>query len=41
MILHCAAYTNVDAAEENEDAAYQVNAAGTEYLSKSCQAEWR
>jgi dTDP-4-dehydrorhamnose reductase len=33
VILHCAAYTNVDAAEENEDAAYQVNAAGTEYLA--------
>jgi dTDP-4-dehydrorhamnose reductase len=35
VILHCAAYTNVDAAEENEDAAYAVNAAGTEYLAKA------
>jgi dTDP-4-dehydrorhamnose reductase len=35
VILHCAAYTNVDAAEENEDAAYQVNALGTEYLAKA------
>jgi dTDP-4-dehydrorhamnose reductase len=37
VILHCAAYTNVDAAEENEDAAYQVNAAGTEYLAKAAK----
>lgn len=37
VILHCAAYTNVDAAEENEDAAYQVNAAGSEYLAKAAK----
>ncbi|WHX99992.1 dTDP-4-dehydrorhamnose reductase [Neobacillus sp. DY30] len=37
VILHCAAYTNVDAAEENEDAAYAVNAAGTEYLAKAAK----
>lgn len=37
VILHCAAYTNVDGAEENEDAAYQVNAAGTEYLAKAAK----
>ncbi|MFS0775287.1 dTDP-4-dehydrorhamnose reductase [Neobacillus sp. 3P2-tot-E-2] len=37
VILHCAAYTNVDAAEENEDAAYQINAAGTEYLAKAAK----
>jgi len=35
VILHCAAYTNVDAAEENEDTAYQINASGTEYLAKA------
>lgn len=37
VILHCAAYTNVDAAEEDEDAAYQINAAGTEYLAKAAK----
>lgn len=37
VILHCAAYTNVDAAEENEDVAYQINAAGTEYLAKAAK----
>lgn len=37
VILHCAAYTNVDAAEENEDLAYQINAAGTEYLAKAAK----
>jgi dTDP-4-dehydrorhamnose reductase len=37
VILHCAAYTNVDAAEENEEVAYQINAAGTEYLAKAAK----
>jgi dTDP-4-dehydrorhamnose reductase len=37
VVLHCAAYTNVDAAEENEDAAYKVNALGTEYLAKAAK----
>ena len=37
VILHCAAYTNVDAAEENEELAYQINALGTEYLAKAAQ----
>ncbi|MGJ7910697.1 dTDP-4-dehydrorhamnose reductase [Neobacillus sp. LXY-1] len=36
-ILHCAAYTNVDAAEENEEVAYQINALGTEYLAKAAK----
>jgi dTDP-4-dehydrorhamnose reductase len=33
VILHCAAYTNVDAAEEDEEAAYQVNGIGTKNLA--------
>ncbi|WP_160722719.1 dTDP-4-dehydrorhamnose reductase [Bacillus sp. USDA818B3_A] len=37
VILHCAAYTNVDAAEEDEDTAYQINALGTEYLAKAAK----
>ncbi|NHM29981.1 dTDP-4-dehydrorhamnose reductase [Neobacillus terrae] len=36
-ILHCAAYTNVDKAEEDEDNAYKVNALGTEYLAKAAK----
>lgn len=37
VILHCAAYTNVDAAEENEEVAYQINALGTENLAKAAK----
>jgi dTDP-4-dehydrorhamnose reductase len=37
VILHCAAYTNVDAAEENEQVAYQINGLGTEYLAKAAK----
>jgi dTDP-4-dehydrorhamnose reductase len=33
VILHCAAYTNVDAAEEDEETAYQVNGIGTKNLA--------
>jgi dTDP-4-dehydrorhamnose reductase len=38
VILHCAAYTNVDAAENDRDTAYQINALGTEYLAKAAKA---
>lgn len=38
VILHCAAYTNVDAAETDEETAYQINALGTEYLAKAAKA---
>jgi dTDP-4-dehydrorhamnose reductase len=38
VILHCAAYTNVDAAESDRDTAYQVNAVGTENLAKAAKA---
>lgn len=32
VIFHCAAYTQVDVAEENEDACYKVNAVGTKNM---------
>lgn len=34
-IMHCAAYTNVDAAEEDIDTAYKVNGLGTKYLAQA------
>lgn len=37
-ILHCAAYTNVDMAEEDKETAYNVNALGSEYLAKAASA---
>ncbi|WP_462410963.1 dTDP-4-dehydrorhamnose reductase [Neobacillus sp. Marseille-QA0830] len=37
VILHCAAYTNVDAAEENEELAYQINGLGTKNLAKAAK----
>lgn len=33
-IIHCAAYTNVDGAEEERDTAYRVNGLGTKYLAQ-------
>ena len=35
-VIHCAAYTAVDAAEENRELCYAVNAYGTEYIAKVC-----
>lgn len=32
IIIHCAAYTAVDKAEDNEDVCYKVNVIGTRYL---------
>ncbi|WP_042462510.1 dTDP-4-dehydrorhamnose reductase [Neobacillus dielmonensis] len=37
VILHCAAYTNVDAAEGNEELAYLINGLGTKYLAKAAK----
>ena len=34
-ILHCAAFTNVDAAEEDKETAYNVNALGPKYLAQA------
>ncbi len=36
-VIHCAAYTAVDAAEENETACRRVNAEGTRNIAKVCK----
>ncbi len=36
FIIHCAAYTNVDKAEEDSKTAFLINAQGTENLAKIC-----
>lgn len=36
-VIHCAAYTAVDAAEENEDACRRVNAEGTRNIADVCK----
>lgn len=36
-IIHCAAYTNVDAAETDQEGAYKVNALGTKYLAEAAK----
>ncbi|MCM3602668.1 dTDP-4-dehydrorhamnose reductase [Robertmurraya korlensis] len=38
-IIHCAAYTNVDAAETDKEGAYKVNALGTKYLAEAAKVE--
>ncbi|WP_166980699.1 dTDP-4-dehydrorhamnose reductase [Paramicrobacterium fandaimingii] len=38
VVINAAAFTNVDAAEENEELAYQVNAEGARYLAEACKA---
>ena len=37
-VIHCAAWTAVDAAEDNEDKVRLVNAVGTENIVKECKA---
>ncbi len=36
-VIHCAAYTAVDAAEDNEEICRKVNAGGTENIAKACK----
>jgi dTDP-4-dehydrorhamnose reductase len=36
VVINCAAYTNVDAAERDQARAYAVNAAGPEYIAAAC-----
>ncbi|RKD31436.1 dTDP-4-dehydrorhamnose reductase [Lacrimispora algidixylanolytica] len=36
-VIHCAAYTAVDSAEDNEELCRNVNATGTRYIAKVCK----
>ncbi len=36
VVIHCAAYTNVDGAESDKDTAEKINVTGTENLAKIC-----
>mgnify|MGYP000978303272 FL=1 len=36
-VIHCAAYTAVDAAEDNEDLCRRVNSYGTRYIAEVCK----
>ncbi|MFW6030501.1 MAG: dTDP-4-dehydrorhamnose reductase [Halanaerobiales bacterium] len=37
VIVHCAAYTAVDKAEEDRDRCYEVNVNGTKYIAEICK----
>ena len=37
-VIHCAAYTNVDHAESDEENAQRINTDGARYLAKACEA---
>ncbi len=36
-VIHCAAYTAVDAAEDNEELCKRINAQGTEHIARMCR----
>ena len=36
-VIHCAAWTAVDAAEDNADKVFAINAKGTGYIAKACK----
>ncbi len=38
VVINCAAYTRVDASEDNRELAFQVNVVGAENLARSCRA---
>ena len=35
-VIHCAAYTAVDNAEDNLDLCYKINVSGTKYIAEAC-----
>ena len=37
MVVHCAAYTAVDRAEDEKEICYNVNVKGTEYIARACK----
>lgn len=37
MVIHCAAWTNVDKAEDNPEEVYKINALGTKYIAEACR----
>lgn len=37
-VIHCAAYTAVDKAEDEREKCYKINVTGTRYLAESCRA---
>lgn len=37
IVIHCAAYTAVDNAEDNKESAYNVNTNATRYIAKACR----